>query len=50
MFEQISNLNIEGKSMKDESLNRIKRLQEENELLRPRCSKLQDKVVLIESG
>ena len=40
--------------MKDEFLNMkdviIKRLQEENELLRSRCSKLENKVVLLEQS
>ena len=54
ILEQISNLNVEVKSMKDEFLNTkdviIKRLQEENELLRSRCSKLENKVVLLEQS
>ena len=40
--------------MKDEFLNMkdviIKRLQEENELLRSRCSKLENKLVLLEQS
>ena len=54
ILEQISNLNVEVKSMKDEFLNTkdviIKQLQEENELLRSRCSKLENKVVLLEQS
>ena len=54
ILEQISNLNVEIKSMKDEFLNMedviIKRLQEENKLLRSRCSKLENKVVLLEQS
>ena len=54
ILEQISNLNVEVKSMKDEFLNMrdviIKRLQEENELLRSRCSKLENKVVSLEQS
>ena len=54
ILEQISNLNVEVKSMKDEFLNTedliIKRLQGENELLRSRCSKLEDNVVSLESS
>ena len=54
ILEQISNLNVEVKCMKDEFLNMkdvlIKRLQEENELLRSRCSKLENKVVSLEQS
>ena len=54
ILEQISNLNVEIKSMKDEFLNMedviIKRLQEENKLLRSRCSKLENNVVLLEQS
>ena len=43
-LEQISSLNVEVKSMKDEFFSMkdviIKRLQDESELLRSRCSKL----------
>ena len=52
ILEQISSLNVEGESMKDEFLSMkdviIKRLQDENELLCSRCSKLEDKVVSLE--
>ena len=48
ILEHISNLNVEVKSMKDEFLNMkdviIKQLQEENELLCSRCSKLENKI------
>ena len=51
---QISSLTIEVRSTKDEVLNLkdviIKRLQEENSLLRDRCSKLENKVVSLESS
>ena len=54
ILEQISNLNVEVKSIKDEFLNMkdviIKRLQEENELLHSRCSKLENKVVSLEQS
>ena len=54
ILEQISNLNVEIKSMKDEFLNMedviIKRLQEENKLLCSRCSKLENNVVLLEQS
>ena len=54
ILEQISNLNVEVKCMKDGFLNMkdvlIKRLQEENELLRSRCSKLENKVVSLEQS
>ena len=54
ILEQISNLNVEVKSVKDEFLNMkdviIKRLQEENELLHSRCSKLENKVVSLEQS
>ena len=50
-LEQISN-NVQVKSLKDEFLNMkdvtIKCLQDENKLLRSRCSKLEDKVVSLE--
>ena len=52
ILEKISNLNAEVKSMKDEFLNMkdviVKRLQDENELLRSGCSKLEDEVVSLE--
>ena len=51
-LEQISN-NVQVKSLKDEFLNMkdvtIKCLQDENKLLRSRCSKSEDKVVSLES-
>ena len=53
ILEQISNLNVEVKSMKDEFLNLkdlIICLQDENELLHSRCSKAEDKVVSLESS
>ena len=54
ILEQISSLKVDVRSMKDEFLNMkdviIKRLQEENALLRSRCSKLEDKVVSLESS
>ena len=54
ILEQISNLNVEVKSTKNEFLNMkdviIKRLQDENELLSSRCSKLNDKVVSLKSS
>ena len=53
ILEQISSLKVDVRSMKDELLNMkdviIKRLQDKNALLRSRCSKLEDKVVLLES-
>ena len=52
ILEQISSLKVDVRSMKDELLNMkdviIKRLQDKNALLRSRCSKLEDKVVLLE--
>ena len=49
ILEQISSLKADVRSMKDKFLNMkdviIKRLQDENALLRSRCSKLEDKVV-----
>ena len=49
IIDQISSLKADVNSMKDEFLNTkdviIKCLQDENELLRARCSKLEDKVV-----
>ena len=54
ILEQISSLKVDVRSMKDEFLNMkdviIKRLQDENALLRSRCSKLEDKVVSLESS
>ena len=54
ILEKISSLKVDFRSMKDEFLNMkdviIKRLQEENALLRSRCSKLEDKVVSLESS
>ena len=54
ILKQISNLNVEVKSMKDKFLNMkdviIKRSQEENELLRSRCDKVENKVVLLEQS
>ena len=53
ILEQISSLNIDVRSMKDEFLNMkdiIKHLQDENALLRSRCSKLEDKVVSLKSS
>ena len=54
ILEQISNLNVEVKSMKDEFLDMknviIKRSQEENELLLSRCNKLENKVVSLEKS
>ena len=54
ILEQISNLNVEVKSMKDEFSNMkdviIKRLQEENELLQSRCSELENKIVSLEQS
>ena len=54
ILEQISSLKVDVRSMKDKFLNMkdviIKRLQEENALLRSRCSKLEDKVVSPESS
>ena len=53
ILEQISSSKVDVRSMKDEFLNMkdvvIKRLQDENALLRSRCSKLEDKVVSLES-
>ena len=50
ILEQISSLKVYVRSMKDEFLNMkdviIKRLQDENALLRSRCSKLEDKLVV----
>ena len=50
---QITDLKNDVKSMEDEFLNMkdiiIKRLQEENEILRARCIKLEDNVVSLES-
>ena len=52
--EQISSLKVDVRSMKDEFLNMkdviIKRLQDENALLRSRCSKLEEKVLSLESS
>ena len=49
ILEEITTLNVEVKSMKDEFLSMrdkiIKCLQDENELLCSKCSKLEDKVV-----
>ena len=54
ILEQISSSKVDVRSMKDEFLNMkdvvIKRLQDENALLRSRCSKLEDKVVSLESS
>ena len=54
ILEQISSLKIDVRSMKDELLNMndviIKNLQDENALLRFRCSKLEDKVVSLKSS
>ena len=54
ILEQISSLKVDVRSMKDEFLNMkdviFKRLQDENALLRSRCSKLEDKVVSLESS
>ena len=54
ILEQISSLKVDVRSMKDEFLNMnnviIKCLQDENALLRSRCSKLEDKVVSLESS
>ena len=54
IFEQLSKLKVDVRSMKDKFLNMknviIKRLQDENALLRSRCSKLEDKVVSLESS
>lgn len=54
IIDQISSLKADVNSMKDEFLNMkdviIKRLQDENELLRARCSKLEDKVVSLETS
>ena len=52
--EEISSLKVDVRSMKDKFLNMkdviIKRLQDESALLRSRCSKLEDKVVSLESS
>ena len=52
--DQISSLKADVNSMKDGFLNMrdviIKRLQDENELLRARCRKLEDKVVSLETS
>ena len=54
ILEQISSLKVDVRSMKDKFLNMnnviIKCLQDENALLRSRCSKLEDKVVSLESS
>ena len=54
ILEQISSLKVDVRSMKDKFLNMkdviIKCLQDENTLLRSRCSKLEDKVVSLESS
>ena len=54
ILNQISSLKIDVKSMKDEFINMkviiIKRLQDESELLRSRCSRLEDKVVSLETS
>ena len=54
LSSQISNLTNEFRSTRDEVINLkdviIKRLQEENDLLRARCSKLESKVVDLESS
>ena len=54
ILEQISSLKVDVRSMKDEFLNMnnviIKCLQDENALLRSRCSKLEDKVDSLESS
>ena len=53
ILEQTLSLKVDVRSMKDEFLNMkdviIKRLQDENALLRSRCSKLEDEVVSLES-
>ena len=54
LTNQISNLTNEVRSTKDEVIDLkdviIKRLQEENNLLRTRCSKLENKIVSLESS
>ena len=54
ILEQISSLKVDVRSMKDKFLNMnnviIKCLQDENALLRSRCSKLEDKVDSLESS
>ena len=54
IIDQISSLKADVNSMKDEFLNTkdviIKHLQDENELLKARCSKLEDKVVSLETS
>ena len=54
LSSQISNLTNEVRSTRDEVINLkdviIKRLQEENDLLRARCSKLENKVIDLESS
>ena len=54
IIDQISCLKADVNSMKDEFLNMkeviIKCLQDENELLRARCSKFEDKVVSLETS
>ena len=54
LLSQISNLTNEVRSTRDEVINLedviIKRLQEENDLLRARCSKLESKVINLESS
>ena len=54
ILEQISSLKVDVRSMKDKLLNMnnviIKCLQDENALLRSRCSKLEDKVDSLESS
>ena len=54
ILEEISKLNADVRSMKDKLLNMkdviINCLQDENALLRSRCSKLEDKVVSLESS
>ena len=54
ILEPITSLKVDVRSMKDEFLNKkdviFKRLQDENALLRSRCSKLEDKVVSLESS
>ena len=54
LSEKITNLTTEVRSTKDEVINLkdaiIKRLQDENELLRAKCNKLENKVVSMESS
>ena len=54
ILEEISKLNADVRSMKDKLLNMkdviMNCLQDENALLRSRCSKLEDKVVSLESS